>query len=89
MESNYGKIEIDGIDIKTLGLHELREKLTIIPQEPILFCGSLRTNLDPFEEYTDETILDALDHAHLSEFINSLPNGLEYLCTEGGDNLRF
>nr|QNH67943.1 ATP-binding cassette transporter subfamily C member 1 X4 [Brachionus plicatilis] len=87
LESNYGKIEIDGIDIKTIGLHELRKKLTIIPQEPVLFCGSLRTNLDPFEEYCDEKILEALEHAHLKEFVDSLPNGLEYECTEGGDNL--
>nr|APD26520.1 ATP-binding cassette transporter subfamily C member 1 X4 protein [Brachionus koreanus] len=87
LESNHGRIEIDGIDIKTIGLHELREKLTIIPQEPVLFGGSLRTNLDPFEEYSDEKILNALEHAHLKEFVDSLSQGLEFECTEGGDNL--
>nr|QNH67878.1 ATP-binding cassette transporter subfamily C member 1 X2 [Brachionus rotundiformis] len=87
LESSYGKIEIDGIDIKSIGLHELRKNLTIIPQEPVLFCGSLRINLDPFEEHSDQKILEALKQAHLTEFIDSLPSGLDYECSEGGDNL--
>lgn len=57
-------------------------------QDPVLFSGSLRMNLDPFEQHSDAEIWDALAHAHLREFVTSLPEGLEYLCAEGGENMR-
>lgn len=87
LESNYGEIEIDGININTIGLHDLRKKLTIIPQDPVLFSGTLRINLDPFNEYSDYQIWNALEHANLKEFVQSLDKKLEFECTEGGDNL--
>lgn len=55
-----GEIEIDGHDISKLGLHSLRSKLTIIPQDPVLFVGTIRSNLDPFGEYSDEQLWSAL-----------------------------
>ncbi|OAD61579.1 Multidrug resistance-associated protein 1 [Eufriesea mexicana] len=87
IEAADGQIFIDDIDIAKLGLHDLRSRLTIIPQDPVLFSGSLRINLDPFNCYTDDEVWRALEHAHLKSFIRSLPNGLLYEVSEGGENL--
>jgi len=57
---NEGRISIDGVEIHGLGLHELRSKISIIPQEPVLFSGTMRTNLDPFDEYSDHALWNAL-----------------------------
>ena len=88
IEPAGGSIKIDGIDISSIGLHDLRSKLTIIPQEPVLFSGSLRMNLDPFEQYSDEQLWSVLELAHLKEFVSGVSDQLEYECTEGGENLR-
>lgn len=69
IEAADGKIFIDNIDISSLGLHTLRSRLTIIPQDPVLFSGNLRTNLDPFGVYSDDQVWKALEHAHLKTFI--------------------
>ncbi|KRF85624.1 multidrug resistance-associated protein 1 isoform X12 [Drosophila virilis] len=87
IESAGGKILIDGIDIATMGLHMLRSRLTIIPQDPVLFSGSLRSNLDPFEVKTDDEIWKALELSHLKAFAKSLTAGLNHEISEGGENL--
>ena len=87
VEAAGGKIVIDGIDIGKIGLHSLRSRLTIIPQDPVLFSGSLRMNIDPFSSYSDDAIWMALEHSHLKLFVKGLTDGLEYKITEGGENL--
>ncbi|XP_017727200.1 PREDICTED: multidrug resistance-associated protein 1 isoform X1 [Rhinopithecus bieti] len=86
-ESAEGEIVIDGINIARIGLHELRFKITIIPQDPVLFSGSLRMNLDPFSQYSDEEVWTSLELAHLKDFVSALPDKLDHECAEGGENL--
>ncbi|XP_042361797.1 multidrug resistance-associated protein 1 isoform X2 [Plectropomus leopardus] len=87
IEAAEGHILIDGLDIAKLGLHELRSRITIIPQDPVLFSGSLRMNLDPFDSYSDEEIWRALEYSHLKSFVSGLPDKLNHECSEGGENL--
>ena len=55
----------------------------------MLFSGDLRMNLDPFDEYSDDAVWEALEHAHLKTFVAGLQKGLQHECTEGGENLRY
>lgn len=87
IEAHSGSIDIDGIRISKMGLHELRSCLTIIPQDPVLFSGTLRINLDPFGMYDDATVWHALELAHLSSFVAAQPLGLQSVVDEGGSNL--
>ena len=87
IEAAEGSIIIDDMNIKHLGLGQLREGLTIIPQDPVLFSGTLRINLDPLNKYSDTAIWRALKYAHLESFVTNLPEGLEYHVLEGGENL--
>ncbi|XP_035215523.1 multidrug resistance-associated protein 1-like isoform X2 [Stegodyphus dumicola] len=87
VEADSGRILIDGIDIGMLGLHDLRSKITVIPQEPVVFSGSLRMNLDPLQQHTDKDLWTALEHAHLKNFVKALHNGLGYQVSERGENL--
>ncbi|XP_076608098.1 multidrug resistance-associated protein 1 [Chaetodon auriga] len=87
IEAAEGQIFIDGVDIAQLGLHELRSRITIIPQDPVLFSGSLRMNLDPFDCYSDEEVWRSLEYSHLKTFVSGLPNKLSHECSEGGENL--
>ncbi|QSL65170.1 hypothetical protein MERGE_002475 [Pneumocystis wakefieldiae] len=97
IELQCGSIIIDGIDISTIGLRDLRSSLTIVPQDPVLFKKSLRYNLDPFNIYTDTQIFEALRRVHLigsetmsdetKNFNSNIFLNLDTQITEGGNNL--
>lgn len=87
IEAADGKIVIDDIDVSKIGLHSLRSRLTIIPQDPVLFSATLRTNIDPFQKFSDDEIWTALEHSHLKSYVKGLADGLEHKIAEGGENL--
>ncbi|XP_019222150.1 canalicular multispecific organic anion transporter 1 [Oreochromis niloticus] len=87
IEAAEGCIRIDDVDISTTGLHDLRNRLTIIPQDPVLFSGSLRMNLDPFDKFSDEEIWRVLELSHLKSYVSGLQEGLQHKVAEGGENL--
>jgi ABC-type multidrug transport system fused ATPase/permease subunit len=86
LEAEAGAIEVDGVDIATLGLDDLRSRLAIIPQDPTLFSGPLRYNLDPQKAHADEALWRALERVQLGAAVRAL-GGLDAPLTEGGDNL--
>ncbi|QFZ26635.1 putative ATP-dependent bile acid permease [Clavispora lusitaniae] len=98
LDPETGTISIDGVDISKIGLRNLRQAITIIPQDPTLFSGTIRSNLDPFNQYTDSQIFEALTRVNLispGERESSTSGGdnqnkfldIESVITEGGNNL--
>lgn len=81
-----GKIEIDGIDTKDIPLEILRSKFSIIPQDPVLFSGTLRYNLDPFEEYSNDVLYQALASVQLKSPMDTNINRLENRIMDRGSN---
>ncbi|VFQ73080.1 unnamed protein product [Cuscuta campestris] len=86
VEPVEGEIFIDGINVSSIGLHDLRAKLSIIPQDPTMFAGSIRANLDPLEEYTDGQIWEALDKCQLGDEVRKKEAGLDSPVAENGEN---
>ncbi|KAJ2832598.1 hypothetical protein GGI24_001173 [Coemansia furcata] len=86
IEAAEGQILVDGEDIAQYGLFDVRSKLSIIPQDPVLFAGTVRENLDPFNAYDDQEIWGALEHARLADFIRTKDERLEFVVTQGGEN---
>jgi len=81
-----GSIWIDGVDLTTVPLSILRQKLGIIPQDPVMFSMTVRFNLDPFESHDDTVIWDVLERVGMKAHIETLPGGLMEMVAEGGEN---
>ncbi len=86
IELDNGEIIVDGENIASVPLDLLRKSMAIIPQDPTLFLGTLRSNLDKFDQFTDAKILDALKKVQLKNFVESLPGGLSAAVNENGLN---
>ncbi|KAH3015354.1 hypothetical protein KXV73_004496 [Aspergillus fumigatus] len=87
IEAAGGSISIDGLDISTIGLSDLRGRLAIIPQDPAMFEGTLRDNLDPRHVHDDTELWSVLEHARLKEHVAQMDGQLDAMIQEGGSNL--
>ncbi|XP_074303388.1 ABC transporter C family member 4-like [Silene latifolia] len=86
VEPSNGKIVIDNIDVSNLGLHDLRSRFGIIPQEPVLFEGTVRSNIDPTDQYSDDQIWKSLERCQLKDVVASKPEKLDAPVVDDGDN---
>ncbi|XP_078432524.1 ABC transporter C family member 2-like [Wolffia australiana] len=86
VEAERGRIFVDGCDVSKMGLADLRQVLGIIPQSPVLFSGTIRFNLDPFNEHNAADLWEALERAHLKDAVRRNPLGLDAEVSEGGEN---
>eukprot|EP00891_Asterochloris_glomerata_P006803 jgi/Astpho2/6803/e_gw1.00103.48.1_t len=86
VEPLEGAITLDGQNILELGLEDVRSRIAAIPQDPVLFSGTVRSNLDPYDRHADHELWEALGHVALKEYISALSLGLQARVSEGGDN---
>ncbi|KAI4348058.1 hypothetical protein L6164_008819 [Bauhinia variegata] len=86
VEPAGGEIIVDGINISSIGLHDLRSRFGIIPQDPTLFNGTVRYNLDPLSQHSDEEIWEVLGKCQLLEAVKEKENGLDSSVVEDGSN---
>lgn len=86
LENDGGSVVIDGVNVGEIGTSALRLNLSIIPQDPIMFSNSVRYNMDPFGNASEQELWDALRKVQLAEVIAALPQGLDEEVAEGGEN---
>ena len=86
VEIEEGQILVDGVDISDVQLSTLRSRLAIIPQDPVLFVGTIRYNLDPFNNFSDSEVWDVLEKTHLKQMVTELQGGLQTKVIENGEN---
>ncbi|XP_068202669.1 ATP-binding cassette sub-family C member 5-like [Palaemon carinicauda] len=86
VELESGSVIIDGVDVSTVGLHTLRSAISVIPQDPVLFQGSIRYNLDPFEEHSDTSVWEALEQSNLKKVVMQQEMGLQSAVATAGEN---
>ncbi|KAG0259962.1 hypothetical protein BG011_002238 [Mortierella polycephala] len=86
IEAVKGQIFVDGVDISTLGLYDVRSRFSIIPQDPVLFAGTIRFNLDPSGTKSDMELWQALEDSYLKDYVSTLEGGLNATVLEQGDN---
>ena len=72
VELDGGKILFDGMDISSIELTKLRRNISIIPQDPVLFVGTIRYNLDPFNQYSDDDLWKALERTHTKDLVRKI-----------------
>jgi ABC-type multidrug transport system fused ATPase/permease subunit len=87
MEDYVAPITIDGVDVLRIGVQALRSRICVIPQTPVLFSGTLRSNIDPFGEFSDEQIWKALEQCGLKGSVETMPGQLDAAVSEYGANL--
>lgn len=86
VEPSSGTVRLDGVDIRTLGLHDLRSKMAMIPQDPFMFAGSIRSNLDPFEEHKDDAVWEVLTKVGLRAMVEKAVKRLDMEVIDNGAN---
>ena len=83
----FAQVFIDGVDLASIDLQDVRRSMAVITQDSVLFGGSLRSNLDPFEQYTDTDLWTAVEEVQLKTLVEDLPGQLEFELKESGTNL--